>query len=88
MTPPGRLSSAYTVTKLPAQDIERARAFYYRDKLGLEPVEARTGGLRYVCGPTEFHLFSSAGRRRGNRPRWHSRSRTSRRPWLTCEPGV
>ena len=29
--------------------------------LGLEPVEARTGGLRYVCGPTEFHLFSSAG---------------------------
>jgi catechol 2,3-dioxygenase-like lactoylglutathione lyase family enzyme len=38
----------------------RARAFY-RDKLGLEPVEERTGGLRYVCGPTEFHLFRSAG---------------------------
>jgi catechol 2,3-dioxygenase-like lactoylglutathione lyase family enzyme len=60
MTMPGPLSSACTITKLPAQDIERARAFY-RDKLGLEPVEARTGGLRYVCGPTEFHLFSSAG---------------------------
>jgi catechol 2,3-dioxygenase-like lactoylglutathione lyase family enzyme len=29
--------------------------------LGLEAVEARTGGLGYVCGPTEFHLFSSAG---------------------------
>ena len=57
---PGPLSNAHTVTKLPAQDLERARAFY-RDKLGLEPVEERTGGLRYVCGPTEFHLFSSSG---------------------------
>jgi catechol 2,3-dioxygenase-like lactoylglutathione lyase family enzyme len=57
---PGPLSDAHTITKLPAQDLERARAFY-RDRLGLEPVEERTGGLRYVCGPTEFHLFSSAG---------------------------
>jgi catechol 2,3-dioxygenase-like lactoylglutathione lyase family enzyme len=56
----GPLSNAHVVTKLPAQDLERARAFY-RDKLGLEPVEERTGGLRYVCGPTEFHLFSSTG---------------------------
>ena len=57
---PGLLTNAHTVTKLPAQDLERARAFY-RDKLGLEPVEERSGGLRYVCGPTEFHLFSSTG---------------------------
>jgi len=57
---PGALSNAHAVTKLPAQDLERARTFY-REKLGLEPVEERTGGLRYVCGPTEFHLFSSAG---------------------------
>ncbi len=56
----GPLSNAHTVTKLPAQDLERARAFY-RDKLGLEPVEEREGGLRYLCGPTEFHLFSSSG---------------------------
>jgi catechol 2,3-dioxygenase-like lactoylglutathione lyase family enzyme len=56
----GPLGNAHTVTKLPAQDLQRARAFY-RDKLGLEPVEERTGGLRYVCGPTEFHLFNSAG---------------------------
>jgi catechol 2,3-dioxygenase-like lactoylglutathione lyase family enzyme len=56
----GPLSNAHTVTKLPAQDLERARAFY-RDKLGLEPLEERTAGLRYVCGPTEFHLFRSAG---------------------------
>jgi catechol 2,3-dioxygenase-like lactoylglutathione lyase family enzyme len=59
-TMPGPLSNAHTITKLPTQDLERARAFY-RDKLGLEPVEERTGGLRYVCGSTEFHLFSSAG---------------------------
>ena len=57
---PGTLSSAHTVTKLPAQDLERARVFY-RDKIGLEAVEERSGGLRYVCGATEFHLFSSAG---------------------------
>jgi catechol 2,3-dioxygenase-like lactoylglutathione lyase family enzyme len=57
---PGPLSNVDTITKLPAQDLERARAFY-RDKLALEPVEERTGGLRYVCGPTEFHVFSSAG---------------------------
>ena len=57
---PASLSNAHTVTKLPAQDLERARAFY-RDKLGLEAVEERTGGLRYICGPTEFHIFSSAG---------------------------
>jgi catechol 2,3-dioxygenase-like lactoylglutathione lyase family enzyme len=56
----GPLANAHTVTKLPAQDLERARAFY-RDKLGLEPVEERTGGLRYVSGQTEFHLFTSTG---------------------------
>lgn len=56
----GPLTHAHTITKLPAQDLERARAFY-RDKLGLEAVEERVGGLRYVCGPTEFHLFSSGG---------------------------
>lgn len=54
------LNLAHTVTKLPVQDLDRARAFY-RDRLGLEPAEARDGGLRYVCGETEFHLFVSAG---------------------------
>jgi catechol 2,3-dioxygenase-like lactoylglutathione lyase family enzyme len=57
---PGPLDSAHTVTKLPAQDLERARAFY-RDKLGLEPAEERTGGLRYLSGSSEFHLFGSSG---------------------------
>src|SRR3954468_13395755 len=59
-TMPGPLSNAHTVTKLPAQDLERARAFYC-DKLGLEPVEERSGGLRYLCGPPEFHVFSPTG---------------------------
>src|SRR2546423_12925422 len=63
-TMPASLSNAHTVTKLPAQDLERARAFY-RDKLGLEPVEERAGGLRYVCGPTELHLFISTGQPSG-----------------------
>ena len=56
----GPLDSAHAVTKLPAQDLDRARRFY-RDRLGLEPVEERDGGLRYVCGATEFHLFLSSG---------------------------
>ena len=56
----GPLDSADAVTKLPAQDLDRARRFY-RDRLGLEPVEEREGGLRYVCGTTEFRLFPSSG---------------------------
>ena len=61
---PGPLSNAHAITKLPAQDLERARAFY-RDKLGLEPLEERDGGLRYVCGAAEFHIFASAGEASG-----------------------
>lgn len=56
----GPLSTAHVVTKLPAQDLTRARRFYH-DQLGLDPVEERDGGLRYVCGSTEFHLFASTG---------------------------
>lgn len=56
----GPLDGAPVVTKLPAQDLDRARRFY-RDQLGLEPVEERDGGLRYVCSGTEFHLFQSSG---------------------------
>jgi catechol 2,3-dioxygenase-like lactoylglutathione lyase family enzyme len=51
---------SHAITKLPAQDLERARRFY-SEQLGLEPVEERVGGLRYVCGATEFHVFASAG---------------------------
>ncbi len=58
MTTP--LGGARVVTKLPAQNLDRARRFY-SDRLGLEPIEEREGGLRYVCGSTEFHIFASSG---------------------------
>jgi catechol 2,3-dioxygenase-like lactoylglutathione lyase family enzyme len=54
------LNEARVATRIPAQDLERARAFY-AEKLGLEPVEERPGGLRYVCAAGEFALFASAG---------------------------
>jgi len=47
-------------TRLPAQDLERARRFY-ATKLGLEPIEERPGGLLYRCRNGEFALFQSAG---------------------------
>jgi catechol 2,3-dioxygenase-like lactoylglutathione lyase family enzyme len=56
----GPLASARVVAKLPARDLDRARRFY-RERLGLEPVEEREGGLRYLCGPAEFHVFLSSG---------------------------
>jgi catechol 2,3-dioxygenase-like lactoylglutathione lyase family enzyme len=54
------LQDSDVATRLPAQDLERARAFY-ADKLGLEPIERRPGGLRYQCGSGRFSLFESAG---------------------------
>ncbi len=60
----GQLSTARAVAKIPVQDLERARAFY-RDKLGLEALEERDGGLRYCCAAGEFHLFVSSGRSSG-----------------------
>jgi catechol 2,3-dioxygenase-like lactoylglutathione lyase family enzyme len=51
-------------TRLPAQDLDRARAFY-ADKLGLEPVEERPGGLLYRGGSGYFALFASGGRPSG-----------------------
>lgn len=60
----GLLGTGHAVAKIPVQDLERARAFY-RDKLGLEALEARDGGLRYCCAAGEFHLFVSSGRPSG-----------------------
>src|SRR5262245_21465327 len=54
------LSDGRVAARLPAQDLERARAFY-ADKLGLEPTEEREGGLLYRLGAGEFGLFQSAG---------------------------
>jgi catechol 2,3-dioxygenase-like lactoylglutathione lyase family enzyme len=57
--------NAEVSTRLPAQDLERARAFYAQ-KLDLEPVEEREGGLRYRCGNGYFSVFQSAGRASGD----------------------
>jgi catechol 2,3-dioxygenase-like lactoylglutathione lyase family enzyme len=54
------LNDGRVATRLPAQDLERARAFY-SERLGLEPVEERPGGLRYQCGSGEFALFETTG---------------------------
>ena len=54
------LAQSHVATRLPVQDLARARAFY-SDKLGLEPAGERPGGLRYRCGSGAFALFDSAG---------------------------
>src|SRR5215469_2746439 len=54
------LENGAVATRLPAQDLERARAFY-AEKLGLEPTEERSGGLLYRCARGEFALFQTGG---------------------------
>lgn len=54
------LARGRVATRLPAQDLDRARRFY-AEKLGLAPVDERPGGLLYRCGGTDFALFQSAG---------------------------
>ncbi|MET9254125.1 VOC family protein [Streptomyces sp. NPDC003717] len=54
------LARGRVATRLPAQDLERARRFY-AERLGLEPVDERPGGLLYRCSDTEFALFTSTG---------------------------
>ena len=54
------LQNSNVATRLPAQDLERARLFY-AEKLGLEPIEGRPGGLKYKCGNGYFALFESTG---------------------------
>ena len=60
----GALAHAGVQPRLPCQDLDRARRFY-AEKLGLEPVEEREGGLRYRCGSTVFSLFASSGKPAG-----------------------
>ena len=59
------LRNGRVAARLPAQNLERAKAFH-AEKLGLEPVEEREGGLRYVCAAGEFALFESAGSASGD----------------------
>jgi catechol 2,3-dioxygenase-like lactoylglutathione lyase family enzyme len=54
------LQDGRAATRLPAQDLERARRFY-SEKLGLEPSEERPGGLLYESAEGVFALFESSG---------------------------
>jgi catechol 2,3-dioxygenase-like lactoylglutathione lyase family enzyme len=59
------LENSNVSTRIPAQDLERARSFY-KDKLGLIPSEERPGGFRYRCGNGFFSLFESSGKASGD----------------------
>jgi catechol 2,3-dioxygenase-like lactoylglutathione lyase family enzyme len=59
------LEQASVAVRLPARDLKRARS-WYQARLGLEPVEERDGGLRYVVNGVEFCLFSSSGSSNGS----------------------
>jgi catechol 2,3-dioxygenase-like lactoylglutathione lyase family enzyme len=59
------LSDGRIAARLPATDLGRARAFY-SEKLGLDPIEERPGGLRYELASGEFALFASAGAASGS----------------------
>ena len=55
------LKGARAQTALPAQDLDRAKAFY-RDKLGLEPFDEDAGNVRFrVAGGNEFNVFRTMG---------------------------
>jgi catechol 2,3-dioxygenase-like lactoylglutathione lyase family enzyme len=54
------LENARIATRLPCQDLDRARR-WYSEKLGLEPADERPGGLLYRFSNGDFALYSSAG---------------------------
>ncbi|MFB6781109.1 VOC family protein [Streptomyces sp. NPDC056352] len=54
------LARGHGATRLPAQDLERARRFC-SEQLGLEPLDERPGGLLYRCRGADFVLFRSTG---------------------------
>lgn len=59
------LQDASVASRLPAQDLERARRFY-AERLGLEPIDERGGGLLYECAGQRFALFTSSGQPSGD----------------------
>jgi catechol 2,3-dioxygenase-like lactoylglutathione lyase family enzyme len=54
------LQNARIATRLPCQDLDRARR-WYSEKLGLEPADERPGGLLYRFSNGDFALYSSSG---------------------------
>ncbi len=59
------LDSATVTAEIPAQKLDRARA-YYEEKLGLKPIVERPQGLRYRCVDGKFQIFESAGEPSGS----------------------
>jgi len=58
-------NQARSAAALPAQDLQRAKAFY-RDKLGLTPIDENPGGLLYqLAKGTGFLVFLSSGKPSG-----------------------
>jgi catechol 2,3-dioxygenase-like lactoylglutathione lyase family enzyme len=54
------LDRARIASRLPCTDLERARR-WYAEKLGLEPVDERPGGLLYRGASGDFALYASQG---------------------------
>jgi catechol 2,3-dioxygenase-like lactoylglutathione lyase family enzyme len=54
------LSNVRIEARIPTQDLARARR-WYAEKLGLEAVEEREGGLRYEGASGVFCLYASTG---------------------------
>jgi catechol 2,3-dioxygenase-like lactoylglutathione lyase family enzyme len=73
------LAESDVATRLPAQDLSRARKFY-SEKLGLEPVEERPGA--FVIGAAIISLLCSnpQERHRAVIPRWDGRFLILKRP--------
>jgi catechol 2,3-dioxygenase-like lactoylglutathione lyase family enzyme len=59
------LKDSKVATRLPAQDLDRARA-WYSEKLGLEPSDERPGGLLYRMHGGDFALFATSGEPSGS----------------------
>jgi catechol-2,3-dioxygenase len=57
--------AAIAEATLPAQDIERAKAFY-AEQLGLTPTSEDKVGVHFVVGGTRFRLFRSGGSASGS----------------------
>jgi hypothetical protein len=75
------LGDARVATRLPAQDLARARGFS-AERLGLEPSEERPGGRLYRCAAGEFALFQTSGAPSGShtQPRWPGTTRARAAP--------
>lgn len=56
----GLWDTAIAEATLPAQDLERAKAFY-AEQLGLSPTSEDKVGVHFVVGGTRFRLFRSGG---------------------------